>query len=252
MPLADRYHEIMAFRREGLRKYRANESSTLGGPPAQAFFPLLARTGSAERSRRVGPFMLLDRPPLWRFVDGIVRRTENPLNVLEIGPGNGDLFRHLRDRSGARVGAYFGVERDPNVEGGYQRIDTPRQVGVPIDVVIASEVIEHMTADAFETLLGELATVLDRSGTLLLSTPNPTSPGGIARDFTHVQNYPWYDLYAILRLHFENVDITRTHYAWSASRLAFLLPRRLICPAIELDWCDGLIAMATRPIAAAR
>lgn len=248
MSLADRYHEIMAFRKEALSKYRANETSVMTGPPARAYLPRLSRAHDAPRAKRLGPLAILDRPPLWQHVDRAIAATRGPVNVLEIGPGNGDLCTYLRARYGARIERYLGIERDPNVSGGYERIASLADSPTEIDVVIASEVIEHMSADVlYEDLLTGFASRLSPNATLVLSTPNPVAPGGIARDFTHVQNYPWYDLYALLRLAFEDVAIHRAFYLWSLSRMAFCLPRALLCPVLELDWCDNLIAVARRP-----
>jgi hypothetical protein len=92
-----------------------------------------------------------------------------------------------------------------------------------------------------------LTSKLSPSGSFVLSTPNPLAPGGIARDFTHTQRYPWYDLYAVFRLAFREVNVYRTHYVFSFRRLLQLIPRFVLCLLLELEWCDTLICVAKRP-----
>ncbi len=246
--LADRYHEVMAFRAEALQRYKANELSVVFGPPAKIVFPRVA-AGSVPGARmRIGPLSISNYPPIWQFAENLIRKSSEPLNVLEIGPGNGALAQHLQATFGKRIVRYFGLERDPEITGPYERVDSIASLAVNIDVVIASEVAEHMTADElFRNILSPLAHRINPGGALCMSVPNPVAPGGIHRDFTHVQAYPWYDLYAILRLTFGDVAVHRTFYAWSFQRLAFVIPRIIICPMIEMDWCDGIVAIASRP-----
>lgn len=239
----------MAFRTEGLRRYHANEFSVVAGPPARVFFPRVSLRPIPAAQFRLGPISVIGNPPIWHSAAALIEAARSPVAVVEIGPGNGSLAAHLSDRFGERIRGYYGIERDPAIKGPYERVESVAGVPEPIDVVIASEVAEHMTADEwFLKVLAPLKSRIAPTGSLCMSVPNPLSPGGILRDFTHVQAYPWYDLYAILRLSFEKVEVVRTFYAWSAQRLAFLLPRMLICPIVEMDWCDGITCVATNPI----
>jgi methyltransferase family protein len=248
MQLADRYHELMTLRAEALQKYRANVMGTMKGPPGRAYFPVISYEREIFRGRRAGPLAILDRPPVWRYVEKIVAAARQPLNVLEFGPGNGDLAAYLRWKHAKKISRYFGIERDRAIAGAYERLDSIAELTTPIDLVVASEVIEHMTADDFYSgVLQATKPHLNAGAQLVLSTPNPVAPGGIARDFSHVQNYPWYDLYGMLRLEFEDVDVHRTLYAWTLPRVLFLLPRIAACTIIELDWCDGLVCVARGP-----
>lgn len=244
--LADRYRELMALRREGLRRYRANEFSTISGPPCRIFFPGIGVGDQAKRRTSVGPLGIFDRPPLWSFVERVLISRTQPARILEIGPGAGLLAQYLLGNFGDRILSYVALERDQTFEGPYERVAGFQELKDPVDLVIASEVAEHMSADDwYEYLVHPLSGVLRSDATMIMSVPNPTTPGGIARDVTHVQNYPWYDLYAMLRLEFAKVDVHRAYYVWSGQRLVTLLPRLAICPLIELDWCDTLVCVAS-------
>jgi hypothetical protein len=226
----------MQFRNEALATFRANEMSVFKGPPAKAYLP------------RVRGGKVLNQPPLWQHVIPLMESMPKHACVLEIGPGKGVLAQFLQSRYGSKVGRYLALERDRQITGPYERITSIAAADAPVDLAIASEVAEHMSADDFYAhILRPLSQCMSTHSAFVGSVPNPMTPGGIARDFSHVQWYPWYDLYAILRLQFEEVRIYRTHYLWTLPRLLFLLPRMLVCAVQELDWCDGLVWVARNP-----
>jgi SAM-dependent methyltransferase len=245
--LADRYMEIRGFRSEALAKYGASEISVIAGPPVRLSLPAVGFDRPGNAKKRIGPFRFYDRPPVIRFVEALLRK-RNGVRVLEIGPGGGELAHELRLRFGSKIEAYYGLDRDRAVTGDFASVGSIDELPTGIDIVIAGEVIEHMSADElFRTILRPLRCKLNAGAAFILSTPNPTSPGGVARDFTHVQRYPWYDLYAIFRLAFENVEIYRSFYLYEPKRLLLLIPRILLCSILELEWCDGLVCVATGP-----
>jgi hypothetical protein len=246
-PLADRYLEIRRFRSEGLARYGASEISVFAGPPVRVSVPFVGFRPRGNVKKRLGPLAFVDRPPVIEFVEKALRDRPSAA-ILEIGPGDGGLCRDLRARFGSKIRTYHALDRDPSIRGEFVRAESIDTLPDGIDLVIASEVIEHMTADdLFAKLLIPLHAKLAKSATIVISTPNPTAPGGIGRDFTHVQRYPWYDLYALFRLAFENVDVYRNFYAYEAKRIALLLPRIALCGVLELEWCDGLVCVASMP-----
>ncbi len=246
--LADRYHEIMRFRLEALTRYRANVLSTFTGPKARLCFPTIAFVSAWDTIQRVGPLFFKDRAPVASFVEAAIRGRSSPVTILEIGPGNGFLARSLREKFGPAIAAYYAFDRDASVAGPFVLVPSIEQLSDRIDIVIAAEVIEHMTADEFySSILEPLRDKLADDACFAISTPNALAPGGIARDFTHVQRYPWYDLYAVVRLAFSEVDVFRIHYVFSYRRLLALLPRFVLCFLLELEWCDSLVCVARRP-----
>jgi hypothetical protein len=203
----------------------------------------------AYRSIAFGPLAVTDRPPIVGFVETWFANRERSAAVLELGPGRGVLAAHLRAHYPRLIGTYYGIELDPTVTGPYQRIASVGHVLEPLDLVVASEVIEHMPAETFYAdLMGPLAAELAPGAAMIVGIPNPLVPGGIYRDFTHVQNYPWYDLYAIMRLFFSEVEIYRTHYVFTPSRVLRLGLRIVLAGLQELDWCEGLVCVASRPL----
>jgi hypothetical protein len=240
--LASRYHELTALREEGRSRYRVARDDCLGVPPVHLVWPRVS-------FRRCRSPIRFERPPsVYAAVATAVEgATPRAVTILEIGPGRGALCRALRQQFGPRIGHYYGIEADATITGSYERIKGPSDVRTPIDLVIAGEVAEHMSADAFLALLESLHGCRSASSMLVVSVPNPLAPGGIARDVTHRQHYPWYDLYALLRLEYDVVDVARTYYLWSVGRLLRLPARMVLCSLLELDWAEGVLCTARCP-----
>jgi hypothetical protein len=244
--LGDDYSELMSFRAEAFRKFGGDALSAFAGPPAKLLFPTITLSYEASAMKRVGPLRFIDRQPVVPFVDATLSAATAPMTILEIGPGSGNLARDLLRRYGTVISRYVAVDRDASVSGPFECYKSVEDVPYEIDLVIAAEVIEHMPVDAFYgSILLPLQARLSKDARLVVTTPNPLAPGGIARDVTHVQRYPWYDLYAVLRLAFSDVEVTRTHYLFSYRRLLQFPLRVVLCTLLELEWCDGLTAVAS-------
>lgn len=248
MPVVERYHEILEYRIEGLRKYHARLVSEIDAPPFALSFPAVRRRASSLNSVRIAGLHVTDNPPILKYLRKEAARARSPLAIAELGPGKGTMAGALRERYGANIRAYYGIERDAAIDGPYVKVSGVDGIDGSIDLFIASEVIEHMPfAEFFDALLPRIVSKMTPSATAVVGTPNALSPSSIFGDFSHVQGYAWYDLYALLRLYFADVDIVRTRYVWSGKRLAALLPRIALCKALELDWCEGLVAVARSP-----
>jgi len=247
--LGERYHELHALRGEALERYGRLPFPQTGGPPVRAYLPAIGRRPGPYRAVKLGPLTVTDFPPIAQVVLAEFRQRRGVARVLEIGPGRGALAGLLKAHFPHAIAAYHGLELDPHVAGPYERIADLADLREPVDVVIASEVIEHIPAETFyRDYLTRIARALAPDGVFIASVPNPLVPGGIVRDLTHVQNYPWYDLYAVLRLAFRRVSIVRTHYVSTPARLLGLVPRIVLTALQELDWAEGLIAIARDPI----
>jgi hypothetical protein len=244
MALADNYLEIMRYRNEALSKYRTNLATCAKGPVAYVAFPRISLRHDLLYAKKLGPLSIGLQSAITGHVMAELRSATRPLNVLEIGPGGGELADLLVRTLGSKIRTYWALDRDPTVRGPFTLLKSLDDITEPIDLVIASEVIEHMSADIFfETLLSPIRSKLSSHATAVFSTPNALSPAGISRDFTHVQGYPWYDLYAIMRLIFDSVDITRSTSLWSFGKLLLFYPRKAICFALDLDWCEQLVCV---------
>ncbi len=243
------YAQLLAYRNEGLRKYGAVLTDQIERPPARCFLPKVWPASRATKfpSLRAGPLRVGAAGPSMIVADETLARRRS-VKVLDIGCASGSFRDYLELRDPARRIDYAGVDV------AHFAVDFPiysslRDVpGNDFDLIFLSEVAEHMTADTFaEEYLQRLPRMLKREGLAIVSVPNPLAPAVQHRDVTHVQHYPWYDLYAILRFYFEDVDALRTHFISSPRRLAALPLRRALSYAMEVDWCEGLVLTARGP-----
>lgn len=177
-----------------------------------------------------------------------VFRGRSSLKVLDIGCAAGRFRDYLADADPDRTVDYMGMDIAPPA------VDFPvfaRLEDVPargFDLIFMSEVAEHMPADVFaKAYLSRFPALLAPGGVAIVGVPNPLAPTILQRDITHVQHYPWFDLYAMLRFFFEEVSVTRTHFIHSPRRLLSYPFLRVLSYLLEVDWCEGLTLVARRP-----
>jgi len=113
------------------------------------------------------------------------------INALEIGYGNGGFFRFLKD-NGSTV---EGVEvQEPLLQaakdfGGQAHSSLDEVSQGPYDLVVAFDVLEHLTVDQLQELFARAAKLLKSDGVMLFRFPNADSFAGIGAqngDFTHI------------------------------------------------------------------
>ena len=154
--------------------------------------------------------------------------------VLNIGVGDGGLERKLIDRgcvpysldpseaSIVRLRERFGMGERAQV--GYSQ-SIPMEDGF-FDVVVMSEVIEHLETEVLEASLADVARVLKRSGRFIGTTPAEEdlrvsdclcpSCGTNFHRWGHVQSFDETRLRQLLSVEFRSLDISR-HYFSSGS-----------------------------------
>ncbi|MHB1798590.1 MAG: class I SAM-dependent methyltransferase [Vulcanimicrobiaceae bacterium] len=241
---------MLEYRFEALKKYRARFVDDFGHVPHRVFYPYLwmARGGKRFPGIRLGPIMVGSVPPAFRVALKLIAKRRLPgVKVLDIGCWDGMLGRFFEAFLDSPI-EYVGVDiAPPDVDFPvYPSLDDVKTSG--FDLIMMSEVAEHMTADTLaEEFLPRIKRMLADTGTFVLSTPNPLVPTVLHRDVTHVQHYPWYDLYAIMRLFFDSVTPLRTHFVTSPRRLCILPVKKVLSYFLEVDWCDGLTFVATSP-----
>ena len=243
------YAQLLAYRNEGLRKFGARLTDQIERPPARCFFPKIwpASRESKFPSLRAGPLRIGAAGPSMIVADEMLAQRKR-VKILDVGCASGSFRDYLQLRDPGRAIDYTGVDVT------HFAVDFPvypsldAVPGNDFDLIFLSEVAEHMTADTFaQEYLRRLPRMLKRDGAAIVSVPNPLAPAVLHRDVTHVQHYPWYDLYALLRFYFEDVDVLRTHFLSSPRRLFALPLRRVLAYMIEVDWCEGIVLTARQP-----
>ena len=147
-----------------------------------------------------------------------------PMKVLDLACGTGFGSALLARAGGVTViggdldppslaaaAAEFGTESGPHfaaMDG--TRLPLPDR---SLDLVVSYETVEHI--EQYRDFVGELARILKKRGTLLLSTPNRlvTSPDGVIRNPFHTQEFDIPELGHVLSGHFSEVSVMGQHYA---------------------------------------
>ena len=245
----ENYPQLLAYRNEGLKKYGARFTDEITRPPSRCFLPAVWSVAkpTAFPSVAIGPLRVgAAGPSMILAHEALAKRAQ--VKVLDIGCAAG-MFRDyllLRDRS--RAIEYVGVDVAP--QGGdfpvYASLD--EVPGRRFDLIFMSEVAEHMPADVFlRDYLAKLPRLMSPQGLAIAGVPNPLAPTVLQRDVTHVQHYPWFDLYAMFRFFFDDVDVVRTHFIHTPRRLLSLPLRVTFSYFLEMDWCEGITLLARRP-----
>ncbi len=246
--LQRRYAELISYRFEALKRFRATQYGSPGKLPVYMAWPefwwsFMPRAPEAA-VHKMGPLCIGEVSPAFAIAAATLR-TRPGARILDVGCGNGRLRDYL-SWSGLDGFVYEGVDiGQVSVDFPvYERIsDIPS--GEQYDLIMFSEVIEHMTVERFvDDYLLTLPLILSPAGVVIIGVPNPLAPAVLERDVTHVQHYPWYDLYALLRFIFDDVTPMRTFSVRSLRRIATLPIRYMICYALECDWCEGILMVA--------
>lgn len=248
VPLVDRYPELIAYRFEALKNAGARFVDDFSKVPARVFLPTVWPTDAKPSFSTVkfGPWRVGGVLPSF-IVAGEVLKNRPRLKILDIGCSEGALRDFFRSCHPAIDIEYVGIDRAPSPGAEFtvyrELAAIPRQT---FDLIMMSEVAEHMPADELlDSYLKRLYEYLAADGVLVIGTPNPLAPAVLHRDVTHVQHYPWYDLYAMLRLFFEEVRPLRTHFVTSPRRLVILPFKICLSYLLEVDWCEGLTMVAS-------
>jgi SAM-dependent methyltransferase len=157
----------------------------------------------------------------YQWADQYVRA---PMKILDLACGTGFGSARLSRAEGVTViggdldppslaaaAAEFGAESGPHfaaMDG--TRLPLPDR---SLDLVVSYETLEHI--EQYRDFVGELARIIKKTGTLLVSTPNRpvTSPDGVIRNPFHTQEFDVSELRAVLSDHFSEVAVMGQHYA---------------------------------------
>ncbi len=181
------------------------------------------------------------RTAIWQHICTYLskRYIDESATVLELGAGWCDFANNVR------AGTVFAMDIDSTVlraAGGNVKALVGDCTNLSdfadgsIDVVFASNLLEHLERPQAQALLAEAARVLTPTGRLILMQPNfRLNPGGYFDDFTHVAIYTDRSLsdylvslgWRIEHVHPRFLPLTVKN---RASRLTFLVPLYLRSP----------------------
>lgn len=142
---------------------------------------------------------------------GMKKELDRPINILEVGCGHIHFLRTFYKSFIARktdyINKFVGVDLDENaveyVNSRYEKLlnicnariynlditgGLPESLEKCFDLIIYSEVMEHLPKDKVQFVMNELSRVLNRDGVIMFSTPNGSATNSVLPK-DHVYEY---------------------------------------------------------------
>lgn len=164
-------------------------------PYRQRLYDAYVRSGQAERIE--SPADLAKRAPYLRHVVARHFPHDRSCHVLDVGCGAGALLYFARE---AGYGSLHGVDASPEQVASARRLGLDfvqqgdaletlaAQPAEGLDVIVAFDVLEHLSKEEILAFFDESRRVLAPRGRIIAHMPNAESPFGAAiryGDFTH-------------------------------------------------------------------
>ena len=159
--------------------------------------------------------------------------------ILDIGANNRSLEKYIRSITG-KV-SYFSLDIDKNLAHDYYDMAA---IDRKFDVIVALDVIEHMTLIDTVVLFGRIHELLNPSGRVVISTPNVCHPVRFWRDCTHITPYRYDELAGLLiSAGFHDIKIYRIKDMKTKDKLRSWIYRPLL-RLLDIDFAPGIVAVA--------
>jgi hypothetical protein len=184
---------------------------------------------------------VLDLPVLSSY-DALSELIGAGAKALDVGCGAHKPFRRLVEDCG---GEYFTLDIDTAGDFDYRTFDDVPQETF-FDVIIANQILEHVTVQEALEMMAAAVTHLKPGGAVFATVPNTAHPVR-QRDCTHITPWPHNDLYSLLRTC--GLDVTlmgrfNKHPLTSNPLKRWIIA--VICKEFRIDWCDGIVIVGVK------
>ncbi|MBX3412033.1 MAG: methyltransferase domain-containing protein [Pirellulales bacterium] len=178
-----------------------------------------------------------------RVREVVVAHVQNGARVLEVGAGAREMERTLI--AARREIMYESCDIDPGTRHDYRDLAA---IEGPYDIVLALEVIEHLSLEEIGPWLARLHALLAAGGTLILSTPNTYYPPAYLRDATHRTPLCYDELAALVEMAgFSTREIVRIYHDPLHRKLLRRYLLGWLFRAIGIDFARQIVLVAQKP-----
>jgi SAM-dependent methyltransferase len=162
--------------------------------------------------------------------------------VLDVGAG---VDKPLRNTIREPEQRYYSLDNDPDGSFDFASFDDV-PLDMKFDVMVANQVLEHLTIDEAYGMLCTAYRHLSEGGHFLATVPSPSHPVR-QWDPTHLTPWPMNDLYGLFRASGFQVSTLCRYNKYPLTRNPFKrLVVNIVCEAFRVDWCDSLMIVGTR------
>jgi len=163
------------------------------------------------------------------------------ITVLDVGAGYRDLFDKL-DKVHDVIN-YKSQDVDRRQQHDFYSTE---EINEQFDVVVSSEVIEHLDAEGKCNFIDELFRLTKPGGCVAVSTPNANHPNIFWRDFTHIMPIHYYDLAGLLgKAGYKNIEIYRIAKLNWKKKITVWRYRKLL-DLIHSDFAQSILAVGRK------
>lgn len=184
---------------------------------------------------------ILKIPTVRGRMDILERLVKDGDTVLDVGAHDrttGDLIK----RAGIKA-KYFSFDVDRTHKHDYYSLD---DIDRRFDVVMAFELVEHISPAEIVEFFTKAASVLNENGLIVISTPNVCHPVYLWRDCTHITPVRHDELYGLLHsTGFCGIEIFRSgKFKWKQKFWALVF--RPLIKLLRMDYYPSIIATGRR------
>lgn len=175
-----------------------------------------------------------------RYSDVLLRAVKPGMRVLEIGAGDRGLVDKLPEVD------YKSCDPDTRMSHDFAHVD---EVTGEFDLICGFEVIEHLSLEEAQHLLGRCQELAAPDATIMLSTPNIYYPPAFLRDVTHRTPFAHDELGALLML--AGFDVARIYRLYHDSLIKQFLRRIVLYPVFRglgIDFSRQIMVVAVKKV----
>ena len=181
-------------------------------------------------------------PSLHDYLIKYITDNESRITLLDVGAGHRDLFDKL-EKVHEKIN-YKSQDIDKRQNHDFYSTE---EINEQFDIVVSSEVIEHLDAESKCNFIDELFRLTKSGGIVAISTPNANHPNIFWRDFTHVMPIHYYDLAGLLgKTGFKNIVILRLAKLNWKKRFTIWRYKKLL-DLIHTDFAQSILAVGQKP-----